>query len=169
MLPCDDCSHADRSVAAISPLLRAAKRCIALIMTMGWNARLTSTEKVLRILCAVLMLSLGFAHKSFALPPAQPVLDETYRLPDGTFAEICFGHDEGVKVDHGKSDHSGDAILFCEACLLASSILVPVPDGESWLQTEFAWLENGLSVERGVHNDQNLETPKARGPPVLFS
>ncbi|MDS7596960.1 hypothetical protein [Agrobacterium tumefaciens] len=127
---------------------------------------------MLRIVCAALMLSLGFAHKPFAAPPPQPVLDEAYRMPDGTFAEICFGHDdEGSAVGHAPGDagHSGDAILFCEACLLASSILIPCPDAESWLKTDFVWLENRLSAEWRFLGLRSLEKPKARGPPILAS
>jgi hypothetical protein len=131
--------------------------------------RLTGIEKMLRIFCAILMLSLGFAHRPALAAAPAVALDESYRLPDGTFAEICLGHGSGVNASHAKEGpaHSGDAILFCEACLLASSILLPVPDKESWLKTEFAWLENRPSTDWRFHPVPTIRKPVARGPPAL--
>ncbi|MCR6725075.1 hypothetical protein [Agrobacterium fabrum] len=125
---------------------------------------------MLRIFCATLMLSLGFAHKPALAVSPQVVLDESYRLPDGTFPEICLGHVGGVNASHSKEGpaHSGDdAILFCEACLLASSILLPMPDMEGWLKTEFAWLDNRLSAEWSFRSVLTIQKPAARGPPSL--
>lgn len=122
---------------------------------------------MLRIFCATLMLSLGFAHKpALAIAPAV-VLDESYRLPDGSFAEICLGHTGGSNASHTKDGpaHSGDAILFCEACLLASSILLPMPDTEGWLKTDFAWLDNRLSSDWSFRSVLTIQKPAARGPP----
>ncbi|WP_236776536.1 hypothetical protein [Agrobacterium tumefaciens] len=126
-------------------------------------------ERVLRIFCAALMLSLGFAHKPVLAAAPTVSLDESYRLPDGTFAEICLGHGDGVNVSHGKDDpaHSGDAMLFCEACLLASSILLPIPDTEGWLRSEFSWLDNRLTAEWGFRSVLTIQKPAARGPPSL--
>ncbi|EHH08921.1 hypothetical protein G6L67_07340 [Agrobacterium tumefaciens] len=128
---------------------------------------LTGMEKVLRIFCATLMLSLGFAHKPALAVAPEVVLDESYRLPDGTFAEICLGHAGGLNASHTKDSptHSGDAILFCEACLLASSILLPMPDTEGWLKTQFAWLDNRLSAEWSFRSVLTIQQPAARGPP----
>ncbi|MFK3781002.1 hypothetical protein [Agrobacterium sp. NPDC089420] len=126
-------------------------------------------EKMLRIFCAALMLSLGFAHRPALAAAPAVALDESYRLPDGTFAEICLGHGDGLNVSHSRNDlpHSGDAILFCEACLLASSILLPMPDTAGWLKTEFAWLDNRLSAEWGFRSVLTIRKPAARGPPSL--
>lgn len=124
---------------------------------------------MLCIFCAALMLSLGFAHKPALAVNPQVVLDESYRLPDGTFPEICLGHVGGVNASHSKDGpaHSGDAILFCEACLLASSILLPMPDTEGWLKTEFAWLDNRPSAEWSFRSVLTIQKPAARGPPSL--
>ncbi len=138
-------------------------------MDVNRKRRLAGVEKMLRIFCAALMLSLGFAHKPALAAAPEVVLDESYRLPDGTFAEICLGHSGGVNASHAKDGpaHSSDAILFCEACLLASSILVPVPDAAGWLRTEFAWLENRLSAEWTFRSVLTIRKPSARGPPSL--
>lgn len=124
---------------------------------------------MLRIFCATLMLSLGFAHKPALAASPEVVLDESYRLPDGTFAGICLGHSGEANASHAKGGpaHSGDAILFCEACLLASSILLPMPDTEGWLRTEFAWLDNRLPAEWSFRSVLTIRKPVARGPPSL--
>ncbi|NTB97790.1 hypothetical protein FY140_15730 [Agrobacterium tumefaciens] len=131
--------------------------------------RLMGMEKMLRIFCATLMLSLGFAHKPALAAAPAVALDESYRLPDGTFAEICLGHGNGVNASHTREGpvHSGDAILFCEACLLASSILLPMPDTAGWLKTEFAWLDNRLPAEWSFRSVLTIRKPAARGPPSL--
>ena len=76
--------------------------------------------KALRILCAIALLSVGFAHKpvlAFAAPAPQSV---AFQLPDGSFADLCTVHDgdqhKGKMTDHG-----------CEACRLSASILMPTP------------------------------------------
>lgn len=133
------------------------------------TTRLTSAERILRIVCAALMLSLGFAHKPVNATPVAIQQDEAYRLPDGTFADICSDHAAGAStVDgHGLPAHSDVATaLFCEACLLASSILVPVPDENSWLRTRFVWLSNDLRSEGTIQKIHHTERAKARAPPV---
>jgi hypothetical protein len=142
----------------------------------GWamSKRKTTMERFVRIFCAMLMLSLGFAHKPVDAAITAPVLDESYRLPDGTFAEICFGHAEGEAsaTDAGHGDTSGhldiSGKLFCEACLLASSILLPLPDGETWLVTSFVWLDNRPATERVLADTTIAERSRARAPPFFI-
>ena len=122
-------------------------------------------ESLLRIFCAALMLSLGFAHKPVLAAPIV-TLDEAYRLPDGSFAEICSEHAGCTPSSHDKRKHSSDAILFCEACLLASSILLPTPGDAVWLRTNAAWLENAPGQKRESFKTASLKTNHARGPPV---
>lgn len=139
------------------------------------NKRSKSIERFVRIFCAMLMLSLGFAHKPVEAAIAEPVLDESYRLPDGTFAEICFGHD-GEGAPSATVGHAGDPAghldisgkLFCEACLLASSILLPLPDSEAWLVTSFTWLDNTPAPQRFLADTTVLERSRARAPPFFI-
>lgn len=165
----DDCSSSGVGAAANFPFEIGEKEGYRQSMDANRRPRLTGVEKMLRIFCATLMLSLGFAHKPVLAAAPEVVLDESYRLPDGTFAEICLGHGGGVNASHTRDGpaHSSDAILFCEACLLASSILVPAPDAAGWLRTEFVWLENRLSAEWNFRSVLTIRKPAARGPPSL--
>ena len=132
------------------------------------NRRQTLSARLLRIFCATLMLSLGFAHRPVAAIAApSAAFDEAYRLPDGTFAEICETHaNPQIVHGQGKSDHSGTSTLFCEACLLASSILVPTPDVNSWLRADFVWLDNRPTLDVALSHADNGQQPKARAPPI---
>ncbi|MEH3125613.1 hypothetical protein [Agrobacterium cavarae] len=131
-------------------------------MRVSARNRVKTIESVLRMVCAVLMLSLGFAHKPVQAAPVA-ALDEAYRLPDGTFAEICSEHLPQNQSQHGK--HEGGAILFCEACLLASSILLPTPLGDDGLNPNPASLENALPQQQEAITLSELRTNRARGPP----
>ena len=77
----------------------------------------------LRILCATLLLSLGLAHKPvYAQPQADPA-SSFYLLPDGTYATICYGGDQG--------HHPQKAATYgCDICRIADSVLLPQPAAE---------------------------------------
>ncbi|NTJ42343.1 hypothetical protein G6L28_06975 [Agrobacterium larrymoorei] len=127
----------------------------------------TTVGQLLRIFCAALMLSLGFAHKPVqAIAGPSAAYDDSYRLPDGTFAEICADHSGSELTGHRGGGHSGDPVLFCEACLLASSILVPVPDDNSWLKTSGASLENSPVPDTQTVSANSFYRPNARAPPI---
>ena len=83
------------------------------------TANSTRTAIWLRILCAALLLSLGFAHKPLYVPPSSNPASSYYALPDGSFAGLCIGD-----ADRGKP---GKSWLGCEACRLAASVLLPAP------------------------------------------
>ena len=72
----------------------------------------------LRILCAVALLSVGFAHNPVMAFAATANQAAAYQLPDGSFAELCTVNDldqhKGKMSDHG-----------CEACRLTTSTLIP--------------------------------------------
>ena len=77
----------------------------------------------MRVACAVLLLSLGMAHKPVYAQSAVSPADAAYRLPDGSFAMLCFGGG----ADRGKSKSAGRG---CEACRIASGTLLPSPPGD---------------------------------------
>jgi hypothetical protein len=133
------------------------------------SERVTLAGRLLRIFCATLMLSLGFAHRPVQAAAPAPAFDEAYRLPDGSFAEICFGHGDVKNATQNQNPpghHETAVSLFCEACLLSSSILVPAPDTSSWLRTSFVSLENNVSITRSTIGKLEITRPRARAPPV---
>ena len=83
--------------------------------------RMTGMAVLLRIFCAVLLLSLGFAHERLYAEPAFDPASSHYLLPDGTFAGLCIGD-----VHHGKP-HKSRPGSGCDACRLGSAILLPPP------------------------------------------
>lgn len=80
----------------------------------------------LRIVCAIALLSIGFAHKP---PLAQATTlsiaqSADYVLPDGSFPVLCISlHDDG-DASHPTTSSFG---LGCEVCRLSASIILPQP------------------------------------------
>ncbi|GLR22920.1 hypothetical protein GCM10007920_27080 [Ciceribacter naphthalenivorans] len=111
----------------------------------------------MRVLCAFAILSLAFAHK----PPqvmAAAYESASLRLPDGTFADLCIS-DAAIKhpLVH----------QFCEACALASSTVLPLPDDGAWLLGLFASLENRLGEARSGGERRFILRQRARAPPAF--
>lgn len=120
----------------------------------------------LRVLCAASMLSLGLSHQIVSAAPFafNAHLDEQYRLPDGTFSVICEGN-HGVNDD--SSGHHADLTPRCEACILASSLLIPSSDDSSWLISSFSSLHNVQSYELAAAESHPTTRYRARAPPQL--
>lgn len=77
----------------------------------------------LRMICAMLLVFLGFASRPITAA-ATPLPDVAgYVLPDGTVSSLCLS---GQADEQGK--HAG---IRCEACRLASSVALPVPPAEA--------------------------------------
>ncbi|MCK8782261.1 hypothetical protein M0654_19970 [Rhizobium sp. NTR19] len=81
-------------------------------------------QSMVRMLCALALLLVGFAHKppvldGYGIPLAEIA---QYTLPDGTLPHLCLPSEDG-KLHH----HGHDASTSCEACRLAASALLPVP------------------------------------------
>ncbi|UVC10105.1 hypothetical protein IHQ71_05730 [Rhizobium sp. TH2] len=77
----------------------------------------------LRILCAMLLVSAGLAHQPVAAKPLQVQDLAIYVLPDGSVADLCVPGGDGQS---GKITWHG-----CEACRIASGILIPAPPVEA--------------------------------------
>lgn len=79
---------------------------------------------IVRIICALALLLVGFAHKPPLLANSQIPLSEIaqYVLPDGTLSVLCLPSEDG-KANH---DHR-DIGSGCEACRLTASVLLPAP------------------------------------------
>ncbi|MGX5668186.1 hypothetical protein ACWKW9_19675 [Rhizobium daejeonense] len=110
-----------------------------------------------RMLCVIAILSLGLAHKP---PQVMAAAMETagLRLPDGTYADICLS-DSAIKHP--------SATLYCEACMLAGSTLLPQPDTDGWLLSNFPSLYNAQKAVVTHLIQKAVERPRSRAPPVV--
>ncbi|SOE17629.1 hypothetical protein SAMN05877838_2531 [Hoeflea halophila] len=115
----------------------------------------------MRLLCALSLLLVGFAHKpvsASAAPSAYAGVDiADYVLPDGTLPDLCLsGEEDG---HHSGPDH-------CEACRIFGSADIPAPVG--------GYLVNSLSPAQHLTSRQDerpvrsILSPGAspRGPPL---
>lgn len=123
----------------------------------------SSGRKILRMLCAMVFLSLGLAPHAPLSAAARPELAESYRLPDGTFASLCAEH-----LGEHPDDRPHPAASFaCEVCLLAASLLLPTPASESWLLKPAASLFNGPVEQAAISGGLSIPQARSRAPPVL--
>lgn len=79
--------------------------------------------RALRILCAVALLCVAFAHKPLVLGNPAPAGIPTseialYTLPDGTVPTLCLPNSDDDSHDHGSG---------CDACRLTAGIAMPPP------------------------------------------
>ncbi|MBY3128676.1 DUF2946 family protein [Rhizobium laguerreae] len=88
--------------------------------------RTRQTEQwALRILCAVALVFVGFAHQLPAVAAGEfdPAELAQYALPDGTLPTLCVTTtDKSGQDQHDKAHSHG-----CEACRISTSILLPAP------------------------------------------
>ena len=122
------------------------------------TARSVTVAKLLRILCAVVLLSLGFAHRPVEAAAPLASYDEAYRLPDGTFAEIC---------TEGRHEEAPAAKPACEVCLLSASIMLPTPNSEGLLTRWAAFLLNPLGTDVHLLGVTSVTRPRSRAPPQV--
>lgn len=79
--------------------------------------------KLVRILCAIALLCVGFAHKTPVSVTAIPTAElAAYTLPDGSLPVLCLPEDGG----HGKGG-GHDFGNGCEACRITASTVLPLP------------------------------------------
>ena len=116
---------------------------------------------IFRVVSALALVLLAFAHQPIR-PAAQPYA-AAYSLPDGSFADLCFGVDV-AEADQGDGH---DGVPRCEACRLSLSVLLPVPDDGRWLiaRDDLAcveWAPAVLAATSAAHM-----RPPVRGPPLI--
>ncbi|ACP25318.1 hypothetical protein NGR_c15500 [Sinorhizobium fredii NGR234] len=116
-----------------------------------------------RLLAAIGLVFLSFAHKPALALGAEAALAAEYRLPDGSFAEICFGA-EGV--DHQGSKSPAIAPI-CDACRLAASVLIPQPPQASVPADNGNWRAEPPAFEVQFALAPMRLLPPPRGPPIL--
>jgi hypothetical protein len=121
--------------------------------------RIMSGTGLVRMLCALSLLLVAFAHKplvSSASADAGVDIAE-YVLPDGTLPDLCLtGEEDGTH--HSLANH-------CEACRIVSSVDLPSPfDG-------YVVIRLGAAAELSVPQDARFTRPflranaSPRGPP----
>ncbi|TCV61342.1 hypothetical protein EDE05_12263 [Neorhizobium sp. R1-B] len=115
-----------------------------------------TVTSVLRIFCAVLLLSLGLGHQPGSAAPLES-FGEEYRLPDGTFADICA---------EGEHRREPAAKPLCEVCLLAASVILPPPNDETWLAGGQRSHAKALPRPVETFGASAVERPRSRAPPA---
>lgn len=117
---------------------------------------------VVRIMCALAVLLVGFAHKPPVLDNSQIPLSEItqYVLPDGSLPVLCLPSEDG-KAKHNHHDTGSG----CEACRLAASVLLPTLADEPGLPI-LREAERAAPIRTEAFSRQ-LFPPNAspRGPP----
>lgn len=113
-------------------------------------------DRAARLLCAVALLFLSFAHLPGFAAPSGPGQSSEYMLPDGTFASLCLTH---------SSDEKPVAALKCELCCLTSAVYLPLPSGGASQSLDLVSLANPLFAVQGVPCGHAIERARARSPP----
>lgn len=112
----------------------------------------------LRILCAMLLVFLGFAHRPFmSTASAQDM--SGYVLPDGSIASLCLPDQDGKQgkhVDHG-----------CEACRIASNIAIPLPPLEAEDVVRASVTVSFILAPEQFHRLNFPPSAPPRGPPAI--
>lgn len=117
-----------------------------------------------RVLSALALLFLSFAHQPAFARQITPEMAADYRLPDGSIGDICFGLDGVDGKSHGSS-HEGLAPV-CDYCRLAASVLLPAPPSESYLVIRAAALISDKPDFHPLFVSHPRDLPPSRAPPL---
>lgn len=116
-----------------------------------------------RILCALALLAVGFAHKP-------PVIQQTtftsaelalYTLPDGTLPDLCLTDKDGGGTHHGVAGTG------CEACRITASIVLPCPSDTAGEVTRREFARLLPPVEAPPTRQVLAPNAKPRAPPAF--
>lgn len=114
----------------------------------------------LRILCAVALLSVGFAHRPAVAGQPDAFSLAQYVLPDGTLPDLCIGD----RVD-GKAKHVAPA--KCEACRLGGAMLLPEPSDLAGVRLAFRHVSALPPAEEAQRTRRERPGAPPRAPPFL--
>lgn len=86
------------------------------------QGRRSNWQFVIRALCVVALLAVGFGHRSPAFAVSLLSAEEVaaMNLPDGTLPELC------LPVD-GQAGKGRFTAAPCDACVISASVLLPTP------------------------------------------
>ncbi len=114
----------------------------------------------LRILCAVALLFVGFAHQPASATQPTALELTQYVLPDGTMPDICLNDMVDGKVKHV-------APVKCEACRIGSAMLVPQPADFTGAVLAFRHISALPLVEEALRSRRERPGAPPRAPPFL--
>lgn len=119
---------------------------------------------LVRILCAVALLSVGFAHQPAVASTGQPTELELaqYRLPDGSLPVLCITERTPDGKEHGKAYVPG-----CEACRIAAAALLPLPPTDIFAHLGFAKADVPAPTIVSFHRQLYPPNTGPRAPPLL--
>jgi hypothetical protein len=115
----------------------------------------------LRMLCAMLLVSAGLAHRPATAGTMSPMGISVYVLPDGSVADLCVPGDQsrpGKVIWHG-----------CEACRIASGTLMPEPPVEAAYIARIELPADFPSLEFVTAELRLRPGASPRGPPEFFA
>ncbi|WP_092574727.1 hypothetical protein [Rhizobium lusitanum] len=123
-----------------------------------------TTRWLVRILCAMALLSVGFAHQPIVAVADEisPIELAQYRLPDGSFPVLCVTYKDADGKVHGKAFTPG-----CEACRIASAAVLPAPPSD--ICGRFSSIREDIVVAKSEAFHRQLYPPNSgpRAPPIL--
>jgi hypothetical protein len=114
----------------------------------------------LRMLCAVALLFVGFAHRPAVASMPVGLEMAQYVLPDGSFADLCL---DGMVDGKTKQAVPGK----CEACRIGGAMLTPEPAGLAVTVLTFRRVAALPLVEEALHSKRERPGAPPRAPPVL--
>jgi hypothetical protein len=117
-----------------------------------------------RILCAIALVSVGFAHQvpAAAASPSGPADYSAYALPDGSLPTLCVT----VTDETGKSQHGADHNHGCEACRISATAMLPSPADLSGAPLGYAVAEATPLRAAVFHRDPFPPNTGPRAPPT---
>jgi hypothetical protein len=121
-------------------------------------------RKTVRVLSALALLFLSFAHQPAFARQITPAMAAGYLLPDGTIGDICFGLDGIEGKSHGSS-HEALAPV-CDYCRLAGSIVLPSPPGDGHLIVRVAAISDRKPGFLSILVSRPRLLPQSRAPPL---
>lgn len=113
----------------------------------------------LRLLCAMLLVVLGFAHRP-VVSAAMPMDMSAYALPDGSFPTICI-------PEEGDGKTGKDMGPRCEACRIASAVALQSPPCESAELVPASQRVAFVFTPERFHRLNFPPNAPPRGPPAL--
>ncbi|WP_426228349.1 hypothetical protein [Pararhizobium sp. DWP3-4] len=121
-------------------------------------------QMTMRVLSALALLFLSFAHQPAFARQITPAMAADYMLPDGTIGDICFGLDGTEGKSHGSSHEALSPV--CDYCRLSATIALPSPPGDGYLIIRVAALSDSKPDFPNVFVAHPRLLPQSRAPPL---